>query len=128
MSDERALTAQQFEADLIVAVNDWCRDNGLTPEGEGVECGDLYRHLEDTGWFDEEGVTLVPAYDEQTLFIVGPNASWLATTGIETGIEGESLWQDPLRNLRLNVPMDDLRGHLARLRRRVAEITALLGE
>jgi hypothetical protein len=126
--DDRRPTAQQFQADLIVTVHDWCEEEGIPNDGEGRELGDLLRHLEDTGWFDEEGVTLVSAYEEQTLFIVGPDASWLATTGIELGIESESIWQDPLNNLRLDVSMDELRSHLARLRRRADEIAALLGE
>ena len=121
-----AMTAAQFESWLIVTVGNWCQEQGLTPEGEGVDCGDLYRELESASACDVLGVTLIPAYDEQTLFLVGPNASWLAATGIELGIESETIWHDPLSNLRLDVPVDELKQHRDRLRRSADEITALL--
>jgi hypothetical protein len=104
------------------------QENGLTPEGEGLDLGELYCHLESAGGFDEIGVTLIPAYEEQTLYIVGPQASWIATTGIELGIENESIWFDPLASLRLDGTVDDLKRHRNVLRRNADEITALVGE
>ena len=65
------MTAEGFESWLAAQVDDWCRENDLTPEGEGCDLGDLYRHLEETDALAETGVTLIPAYEEQTLFIVG---------------------------------------------------------
>ena len=123
---EDSMSAEQFRDWLTNAVGDWCRRNGLTPEGEGVNLGDLYRHLEDTEAYAAIGVTLVPAYEAQTLYLVGPDAAWLATTGIELGIESETVWQDPLRNLRLDVPMADLARYEDGLRRRADEVAALL--
>jgi len=124
--DGHAMTAEGFREWLNATVADWCREEGLTPNGEGENLGDLYRHLDETDSFTAIGVTLVPAYDEQTLHIVGPEASWLATTGIELGAEGETIWFDPLGNLRLDVPMDDLVKHGEQLRRRADEVAALL--
>ena len=125
---EGAMTAAQFEAWLTARVDEWCDQHGLTPHGEGCELGDLYRELDDGNAFVEIGVTLIPAYDEQTLYIVGPNASWLATTGIELGIESETIWHDPLSNFRLDVPLSDLRNYRDRLRQQADEITGLVGE
>ncbi len=122
----QAMTAEGFRQWLTSTIADWCRVNGLTPDGEGENLGDLYRHLETTGAWDAIGVTLVPAYEEQTLFILGPQASWLATTGIELGAEGETIWQDPLSNLRPDVPMSDLVSYGDGLRRRADEIAHLI--
>ena len=123
---EDSMSAEQFRDWLTNAVGDWCRRNGLPPNGEGCDLGDLYRHLEDTEAYAAIGVTLVPAYEAQTLYLVGPDAAWLATTGIELGIESETVWHDPLSNLRLGVPMADLMRHGERLRRRADEVAALL--
>ena len=124
--DADAMAAEGFREWLISTVADWCRAEDLTPDGEGEDLGDLYRHLEETDAWDAIGVTLVPAYEEQVLYLVGPEASWLATTGIELGAEGETVWFDPLGNLRLDVPMDDLAKHGEQLRRRADEVAALL--
>jgi len=121
-----AMTAEGFLQWLNATVADWCRAEGLTPGGEGEDLGGLSRHLEETDAWDAIGVRLVPAHEDQTLFIVGPGAVWLASTGIELGIEGETIWQDPLSNLRLDVPMADLVRHGERVRRRADEIAALL--
>jgi len=121
-----AMTAEGFQEWLNATVADWCRSEGLTPNGESEDLGDLYRHLEENDSFTAVGVMLIPAYEDQTLYIVGPQSSWLATTGIELGIESESIWQDPLANLRLDVPMDDLVSYGERVRRRADEIAALL--
>lgn len=123
--DTDAMTADGFREWLNATVADWCRANDLTPDGEGEDLGDLYRHLEETDAWANIGVTPVPAYEEQTLFVVGPQASWLATTGIELGTEGETIWQDPLSNLRPDVPMDDLVSYGEQLRRRADQIADL---
>ena len=120
-------TAEQFRDWLTERVDDWCRDNGLAPHGEGENLGDLYRDLDDIEAFMEIGVTLVPAYDEQVLYIVGAGASWIAATGVELGIESETIWQDPLSNLRLDVPLSEFGDYRDRLRRLADEVTALLG-
>jgi len=124
--DGDAMTADGFREWLTSTVAEWCRAEGLKPDGEGEDLGDLYRDLDDTGAWAAIGVTLVPAYEDQTLYIVGPQASWLATTGIEFGAECESVWFDPLANLRLDVPVTDLASYGDRLRRRADEVAALL--
>lgn len=121
-----AMTAEGLREWLATKVADWCRAEGLTPDGEGEDLGDLYRHLDETDAWDAIGVTLVPAYEEQTLFVVGPQASWLATTKIELGIEAESVWQDPLANLRLDVPTSDLVSYGERARQRADQIADLV--
>ena len=121
-------TGEEFQYWLTAQIDEWCEANGLTPHGEGEEMGDLYRVLDDAGSWQEIGVTLIPAYDRQTLFMVGPNAAWIASTGIELGIENESVWQDPLSNLRLDVPRSELTSYRDWIRRLGDEITALLGE
>ena len=121
------MTGERFTEWLTARVDEWCDDHGLTPHGEGCDLGDLYRELEATDAFSEIGVTLIPAYDEQTLYIVGAGASWLATTGIELGIEGGTIWHDPLSNLRLDVPLSELHDYRDRLRQQADEMTALLG-
>lgn len=121
------ITAEQFVDWLTGRVDEWCREKGLTPHGEGEDLGDLYRELDADAAFTEIGVTLIPAHDEQTLFVVGAGASWLATTGIELGIESETIWLDPLGNLRLDVPLSELSDYRDRLRRVVDEITTVLG-
>ena len=125
---QQPLTAEGFAAWLTARVDDWCRDNGLTPLGEGCDLGDLYRELEEAEAWAAIGVTLVPDYAEQVLYVLGPGTSWVATTGIETGTEGETIWFDPLSNLRIDVPVDDLRRYRDRLRRDADELNALLGE
>jgi len=125
-SEADAMTAEGLGEWLAAAVDDWCRAEGLGPDGEGEDLGDMYRHLEESDAWDAIGVTLVPAYEERVLYLVGPEASWLATTGIELGMEGETIWFDPLGNLRLDVPMDDLVKHGEQLRRRADEVAALL--
>jgi len=124
--DADAMTAEGFRAWLTSTVAAWCRGQGLTPGGEGLDCGDLYRALDDADAFGAIGVTLVPAYEEGVLFVVGPGAAWLATTGIELGIEGETVWFDPLTNLRLDVPLEDLVRFGEGLRRRADEVADLL--
>jgi hypothetical protein len=120
-------TAEQFRDWLTVRVDDWCRDNGLPPtHGEGEDLGDLYRELDDTEEFAAIGVTLIPAYDEQMLYFVGAKASWIAATGIELGCECETIWQDPLNNLRLDVAPSELSDYRDRLRCQADEITDLL--
>jgi len=121
-----AMTAEGFRQWLTATVADWCRAEGMTPDGEGEDLGDLFRHLDETDAWATIGVTVVPAYEDRTLYIVGPGASWLATTGIELGIEEETIWQDPLSNLRLDAPVADLVKHREGLRRRADEIADLL--
>lgn len=121
-----SLRAEGFREWLASTVADWCRAEGPTPDGEGTDLGDLYRSLDDTEAWDAIGVTLIPVYEDQTLYLVGPQASWLATTGIELGAEGEILWHDPLSNLRLDVPMAELVSYGERLRRRADEVAVLL--
>lgn len=121
-----AMTAKQFSEWLTVQIDEWCEENRLTPHGDGEDLGDLYRELDDAETFTAIGVTLIPAHDEQMLYLVGGGAAWLATTGIELGIENETIWFDPLSNLRLDVPMDELRQYRDRLRWAADEITTLL--
>ncbi|MEI6502253.1 MAG: hypothetical protein WCP21_14650, partial [Armatimonadota bacterium] len=109
-------------------IDEWCDENGLTLHGEGEELGDLYREWDDAETFAAIGVTAIPAYESQTLFLVGPNACWIAATGIELGIESETIWQDPLSNLRLDVPRSELTSYRDWMRRLADEITGLLGD
>ena len=121
-------SAEQFRDWLTAQIDEWCDENGLTLHGEGENLGDLYREWDDAETFAGIGVALIPAYDEQTLYIVGPNASWIASTGIELGIESETILFDPLTNLRLDVPRSHLSDYRDRLQRLAHEITALLGK
>lgn len=124
--DAEPRTAEQFRDWFTERVAQWCRENGLPPNGEGTDLGDLLREWDDTQAFAGIGVTLVPAHEDQTLFIVGPNASWIATMGIELGIENETILHDPLNNLRVDVPLSELRSYRDRIRRTAEEITSLL--
>lgn len=119
--------AEQFGACLTDRADEWCRENRLTPHGEGEDLGDPYRELDTADAFASIGVTLVPAYDEQTLFIVGPDGAWLATAGIQLGRESETIWFDPVNNLRLDVPLSELRNYRDLLHHRLDEITTLVG-
>ena len=105
----------------------WCRENGLPSDGDGCDLGDLYRELDSCNALAALGVTPIPAYDEGVLYIVGPGAAWIAATGIGLGTDGQTVWHDPLANLRLDVPPDRMRGLRDRLRRTADEITGILG-
>lgn len=120
-------SAEWFRNWLVDWVDGWCEANKLTPHGDGEDLGDLYRELDAIDAFSTIGVTLIPAYDEQVLYIVGARAAWIAATGIELGVECETIWQDPLGNLRLGVPTSELSDYRDRLRRAADEITDILG-
>ncbi|MEN6643994.1 MAG: hypothetical protein ABFE08_16275 [Armatimonadia bacterium] len=119
-------TAAAFRDWLSGEVDWWCGENGLAPHGGGENLGDLYREFDVADVFSRIGVTAIPAYDEQTLYLVGPDAAWIAATGIELGGESETLWQDPLGSLRLDVPVNELHTYRDRLLRLAGEITAVL--
>jgi hypothetical protein len=109
-------------------VDEYCEANGLTPHGDCEDLGDLYREWDDAETFAAIGVTAIPAYDEQVLYIVGAGAAWIAVTGLELGTENETVLFHPLANLRFGVPVARLSHYRDRLRRLADEITGLLGE
>lgn len=119
-------TADEFGQWLTAQIDEWCRDNGLPPGGEGTDMGDMYRELDSADAFSGIGVTLIPAYDEQVLYVVGRDASWIASTGIELGIESETILFDPLNNLQLDVPVSELSDYRDRTQHVADQITSLL--
>jgi hypothetical protein len=103
-----AMTAEQFRDWLTTRVDDWSHANGLAPHGEGEDLGDLFRHLEDMGAFEEIGVTVLADPIEQAFYFVGPDRSWVASTPYELGAELETVWWDPVSHLRLDLGDADL--------------------
>lgn len=103
------MTAQQFREWLAARIDEWCLQHHLTPGGEGENLGDLYREMDATDAFHETGATLVPAYEAQTLYIVGPDLMWVATTDITLGSEGQTVWIDPLASLRMDEETAEMR-------------------
>lgn len=121
-------TTDQFRDWLTCLVDRWCEQEGLTPHGDRENLGDLHRESDIGDVFTRMGVTAIPAYERHTLYLVGPDAAWIAATGIELGGESETLWHDPLGSLRLDVPVDELHTYRDRLRRTADEITAALDQ
>lgn len=123
---QEMVTAEAFRTWLGCEVEWWCQREGLAPHGEGENLGDLYREFDVADVFARMGVTAIPAYEDHILYLIGPDAGWIASTRIDLGVEYESVWVDPLASLRLDVPPAELLAYRDRLRRTADEISALL--
>jgi len=102
-------------------IDQWCEDSELTPSGEGENLGGCFRELDDANLFEEFGVKVILAYSEQLMYFVDPEEKWVFTTGFELGIEGETIWFDPLTNLR-RADLKELRHYRNTLLRQVEDI------
>jgi hypothetical protein len=120
-----AMTAGQFSDWLTTRVDDWSHANGLAPHGEGEDLGDLFRHLEDMGAFEEIGVTVLADPIEQAFYFVGPDRSWVASTPYELGAEQETVWWDPVSHLRLDAGDAELSRVAENLRTRADEFARM---
>jgi len=100
--------AEGFRAWLTDRIGSSCEERGLPPGGESEDMGGVFRELEADGDFDAIGVTVLADPIEQTLYFVGPAASWVAATAFELGPEQETIWWSPLSSLRTDVAVAEL--------------------
>ncbi|MFA7152697.1 MAG: hypothetical protein WC072_02785 [Methanoregulaceae archaeon] len=96
------ISDSEFRAWLTQRVNRFVEENGGDIDDESLDCGDMWREMEDGGELDEIGVIRAWDRDARMMYFSGRDASgevWVIGSAYELGIEQETVWLNPLYNL-----------------------------
>jgi len=128
--EPKPISEAEFRAWLTERVTRFADWNDGDIDDESLDCGDMWRQMEDGGELDEIGVRCVRDYAEQTMYFSGMDASgerWIIGSAYELGIEGETVWLNPLCNLQWGPSLvQTLTQAAARMRQRATELESLL--
>lgn len=126
------LSDPEFRQWLTERVTRFAEENGGDVDDESLDCGDMWREMEDGGELDEIGVRCAWDYETQTMYFSGVDASgerWIIGSAYELGIEEETVWLNPLCNLQWGEGLRDrVRDAAVRMHQRAALLSSLAAD
>ena len=132
--DPKPITDPEFREWLTARVARFAEeqgdDVGASLDDESYDCGEMWTQIESGGELDEIGVTCAWDHENHTMYFAGKDAEgnrWLIGSAYEIGIEGETIWLNPLCNLTWGPTLGQTVAQaVARTKRRADELASLL--
>jgi len=96
------MSEQEFLDWLKGRVTNFVSERSRDEDDGEMDCGDLWRKMEDGGDLDAIGVEVDMDLDAQSLTFSGDDGEggrWTVETFCEEGVYGETIWPNPLTDL-----------------------------